>query len=307
MKTRKDLTDKEMLGVEDRLYMEAMSEQDQAEQAAKEAQMRAVLAEKRSNEIKARLYDMVKLYYRDLDDLTKRLQDDYAGDKPFVHMEEDRLGLCAVLDRYDKLKRELENDPQAKHEAEVQETTDMITAEDLTEQAVYAANAPACCSDEQQAENMLGMLGANVVEPEIYHTEEEHDEVMGESEPDYKQELKASVDAEYDEFKETLCAQGTDEVFNHSFEVNAKTEFMLSITEDAEYEPWVYKGLYQEAGSVLANLYEEYVSNPKGSINSQADTEAFIKDYCEKYYSDLHEEFNEEVEAQNQEIVMGGM
>ena len=307
MKTRKDLTDKEMLGVEDRLYMEAMSEQDQAEQAAREARMRAVLAEKRSNEIKARLYDMVKLYYRDLDDLTKRLQDDYAGDKPFVHMEEDRLGLCAVLDRYDKLKRELENDPQAKHEAEVQETTDMITAEDLTEQAVYTANAPACCSDEQQAENMLGMLGANVVEPEIYHTEEEHDEVMGESEPDYKQELKASVDAEYDDFKETLCAQGTDEVFNHSFEVNAKTEFMLSITEDAEYEPWVYKGLYQEAGNVLANLYDEYVSNPKGSINSQADTEAFIKDYCEKYYSDLHEEFNEEVEAQNQEVVMGGM
>ena len=189
MKTRKDLTDKEMLGVEDRLYMAEMSEQDQAEQAAKEARIRAVLAEKRSNEIKARLYDMVKLYYRDLDDLTKRLQDDYAGDKPFVHMEEDRLGLCTVLNRYDELKRELENDPQAKHEAEVQETTDMITAEDLTEQAVYAANAPACCSDEQQAETMLGMLGAGIVEPEIYHTEEEHDEVMGESEPDYKQEL----------------------------------------------------------------------------------------------------------------------
>ncbi len=307
MKTRKDLTDKEMLGVEDRLYMAEMSEQDQAEQAAKEARIRAELAEKRSNEIKARLYDMVKLYYHDLDDLTKRLQDDYAGDKPFAQMEEDRLGLCAVLDHYDELKRELENDPQAKYEAEVQETTDMITAEDLTEQAMYAANAPDCCSGEQKAENMLGMLGAGIVEPEIYHTEEEHDEVMGENEPDYKHELKASVDAEYDEFQETLCAQGADEVFNHSFEVNAKTEFMLSITEDAEYEPWVYKGLYQEAGNVLANLYDEYVSNPKGSINSQEDTEAFIKGYCEKYYSDLHEEFNEEVEAQNQEVVMGGM
>ena len=307
MKTRKDLTDKEMLGVEDRLYMAAMSEQDQAEQAAKEARIRAVLAEKRSNEIKARLYDMVKLYYHDLDDLTKRLQDDYAGDKPFAQMEEDRLGLCAVLDHYDELKRELENDPQAKHEAEIQETTDMITAEDLTEQAVYAANAPDCCSDEQKAKNMLGMLGAGIVEPEIYHTEDEHAEAMGENEPDYKQELKASVDAEYDEFKETLCAQGANEVFNHSFEVNAKTEFMLSITEDAEYEPWVYKGLYQEGGSVLANLYDEYISNPKGSINSQADTEAFIKGYCEKYYSDLHEEFNEEAETQNQEVVMGGI
>ena len=71
---------------------------------------------------------------------------------------------------------------QEKHEEEVRETTDMITAEDLTEQAVYAANAPDCCSDEEKAENMLNMLGANVVEPEIYHTEEEHDEVMGEDE-----------------------------------------------------------------------------------------------------------------------------
>ena len=87
MKTRKDLTDKEMVDVEDRLYMDAMHEQDQAEQAAKEARIRAVLAEKRSNEIKARLFDMVKLYYHDLDDLTKRLQDDHAGDKTFVHMD----------------------------------------------------------------------------------------------------------------------------------------------------------------------------------------------------------------------------
>ena len=198
-------------------------------------------------------------------------------------------------------------EPQEEHEKEVQETTDMLTGEDVMEVTAYMANAPDCCSAEEKAENAMSMLGASVVEPEIFHTEEEHDEVMGESEPDYKQELKASVDAEYDCFKDALCAQGAEEVFNHSFEVNAKTEFMLSITEDAEYEPWVYKGLYQEGGSVLANLYDEYVSNPKGSINSQADTEAFIKDYCEKYYSDLHEEFNEEVEAQKQEVVMGGM
>ena len=54
------------------------------------------------------------------------------------------------------------------------EVNDMITAEDLVEQAVYAANAPKCCSPSQQAENMLGMLGANIVDPSIYHTEENH-------------------------------------------------------------------------------------------------------------------------------------
>ena len=250
---------------------------------------------------------MVKLYYRDLDDLTKRLQEDYAGDKPFKQMEEDRLGLCAVLDHYDELKHELENNPQAKHEAEVQETADMLTGEDVMEVTAYMANAPDCCSAEEKAENAMSMLGASVVDTDIFHTEEEHETVQEETEIDYKQEVKASVDAEYDVFKETLCAKGAEEVFNHAFEVNAKTEFMLSITEDAEYEPWVYKGLYQEGGKVLANLYDEYVGNPKGSINSQADTQAFIEGYCEKYYSDLHEEFNEEIEELNQEVVMGGM
>lgn len=54
------------------------------------------------------------------------------------------------------------------------EVNDMITAEDLVEQAVYAANAPKCCSPAQQAENMLGMLGANIMDSSIYHKEEDH-------------------------------------------------------------------------------------------------------------------------------------
>ncbi len=62
--------------------------------------------------------------------------------------------------------------PEEQRKLEIDETTDMITAEDMVEQAVYAANAPDCCADGQ-AENMLGMLGANIVEPEIYHDESE--------------------------------------------------------------------------------------------------------------------------------------
>lgn len=64
--------------------------------------------------------------------------------------------------------------PQEEHEEKVAETVDMITAEDLVEQAVYAANAPDCCSGEQQAENMLDMLGANVMDEDIYHRPEGH-------------------------------------------------------------------------------------------------------------------------------------
>lgn len=61
---------------------------------------------------------------------------------------------------------------EEEHKKEVDEATDMITAEDIVEQAVYAANAPECCA-EDHAENMLSMLGANIVDDEVYHDEDE--------------------------------------------------------------------------------------------------------------------------------------
>ena len=61
---------------------------------------------------------------------------------------------------------------EEEHRQEVDEVTDMITTEDVVEQAIYMANAPDCCADEH-AENMLGMLGVNIIEPEIYHDEDE--------------------------------------------------------------------------------------------------------------------------------------
>lgn len=71
--------------------------------------------------------------------------------------------------------------PQEEHEEKVAQATDMITAEDLVEQAVYAANAPKCCNDKEQAKNMLNMLGANIMDSDIYHTPDEHKKTVEES------------------------------------------------------------------------------------------------------------------------------
>lgn len=47
----------------------------------------------------------------------------------------------------------------SEEDLEEQETNDMIAAEDVVEQTIYAANAPACCSGLEQMDNILGMLG----------------------------------------------------------------------------------------------------------------------------------------------------
>lgn len=65
-------------------------------------------------------------------------------------------------------------DPQEEHEQKEKETADMITAEDSVEVAVYLANAPDCCSGKEQLDHIFGMLGANVMDDEIYHNSDEH-------------------------------------------------------------------------------------------------------------------------------------
>ena len=76
-----------------------------------------------------------------------------------------------------KTKRKRGEEIKDENSDEKQKATDILTAEDLAEQAEYAANAPKCCSEKERALNMLGMLGSNIADEDIYHDEGEHDEV----------------------------------------------------------------------------------------------------------------------------------
>ena len=76
-----------------------------------------------------------------------------------------------------KTKRKRGEEIKDEKSDEKQKVTDMLSAEDIAEQAEYVANAPKCCSEKERALNMLGMLGSNIADEDIYHGEGEHDEV----------------------------------------------------------------------------------------------------------------------------------
>ena len=82
-------------------------------------------------------------------------------------------------DEKNKGKRKRGEEIEDEGSDEKQKATDILTAEDLAEQAEYAANAPKCCSEKERALNMLGMLGSNIADEDIYHDESEHDERTG--------------------------------------------------------------------------------------------------------------------------------
>ena len=93
-----------------------------------------------------------------------------------IHMKWDNGRSLALVPGVDSF-RKMTAEEIAKEEMEKAQATDLITAEDLAEQAVYAANAPECCSESEKAENMLGMLGANIQDDSIYHEEDEHQSI----------------------------------------------------------------------------------------------------------------------------------
>ena len=55
-------------------------------------------------EIEKEIIKTLLLYKEDLNSLCGRLQADYNGDKEFKQMEEDRLGLCYIMELVEELK-----------------------------------------------------------------------------------------------------------------------------------------------------------------------------------------------------------
>ena len=65
-------------------------------------------------------------------------------------------------------------DPEKERRQKENETNEILLAEDAVQTTAYIANAPDCCSGTEQLDNMLGMLGADVMDEDVYHDEDEH-------------------------------------------------------------------------------------------------------------------------------------
>ena len=57
--------------------------------------------------------------------------------------------------------------PTEDRQEQENETNEILLAEDVV-------NAPDCCSGAEQLDHVLGMLGADVMNEDVYHTEDQH-------------------------------------------------------------------------------------------------------------------------------------
>ena len=66
------------------------------------------------------------------------------------------------------------NTPTEERQMKEDETNEMLLAEDAVQTTAYLANAPDCCSGAEQLDNILGMLGADVMDEDVYHSADHH-------------------------------------------------------------------------------------------------------------------------------------
>ena len=128
------------------------------------------------------------------------------------------------------------------------------------------------------------------------------------AEIDYKHEVIASVEQEFKAYEADLLSRTVEEVYAHSYESMAKTEFYVALCDGWNFDDKVYKALYQERGKILEELHQDFIESPEASVNSSGGTIFFIKDYCNRYHREIMNEKDEEVvqEDESPVPVMGG-
>ena len=54
------------------------------------------------------------------------------------------------------------------------ETNEILLEEDAVQSTAYLVNTPECCSGAEHLDHVLGMLGADVMDEDVYHSEDQH-------------------------------------------------------------------------------------------------------------------------------------
>ena len=106
---------------------------------------------------------------------------------------------------------------------------------------------------------------------------------------DYEAEVIKSVNTEFEVYKADVLSRSPEDIFYENYKIHVFTELKDVIdtgTENGYLEKEHYRALYEDRGSILTELYDDFIGDEYASLNTGTDTAEFIKDYCEYYHAD---------------------
>ena len=102
-----------------------------------------------------------------------------------------------------------------------------------------------------------------------------------------KERVIARVAKEFEEYKNNLLRKSTEVVFYENYRIHVYTELCDVITESENLDDEYYLALDSAEGDLLADMYDDFITQEYASVNTYGDTVEFIENYCESYYNDI--------------------
>ena len=105
----------------------------------------------------------------------------------------------------------------------------------------------------------------------------------------YLKAVRENVTVEFQEYREAELKKSKEEIFNDNNKIRFYTELadFFECSPEAYLDEEHFRCLYQDGKSVICCLYDYYLSNEYASINNRSDLTDMIRNYNEKYFSDI--------------------
>ena len=119
-------------------------------------------------------------------------------------------------------------------------------------------------------------------------TEREDGSPLYEDKIDYEAEVIQSVNAEFNAYKADVLSRSAEEIFYENYKIHIFMELKEVINIGSDEGGYLqsehYRALYEERGSILTELYNEFIGDEYASVSTGTDTAEFIKECCERYH-----------------------
>ena len=104
---------------------------------------------------------------------------------------------------------------------------------------------------------------------------------------DYEAEVIKSVNTEFEVYKADMLSKSAEAIFEDSYKINTMSELkdILEIgTEHGYLQSEYYRALYEDRGSILTMLFDDYIKDEYARLDTSDEAAEFVRDYCERHH-----------------------
>ena len=126
----------------------------------------------------------------------------------------------------------------------------------------------------------------NIEDEQLQRTLSDH-AARSSKEIDYEAEVIKSVNTEFEVYKADMLSKSAEVIFEDSYKINTMSELkdILEIgTEHGYLQSEYYRALYEDRGSILTMLFDDYIKDEYARLDMSDEAAEFVRDYCERHH-----------------------